>query len=184
MNHQSAEHRPHRNLPNSSLSCDRTTLLPALYTRQPFMRGFMSCWVTQKVSIVYIETKWTRPSVCIFFAFIPHLLHWFVPVRILYCVLSLPETMRGYSYKNANQQCFSQLSRENRRPLFPKKIILKTHGNTDVAYLTFDISDCHVLVVVFLVMCFLFGSIFRLSQTKCNCSQPWSEPSRESPSPS
>lgn len=46
--------------------------------------------------------------------------------------------------KSATQRCSTLMSLKDRGPFSPK-IIIKTHGNTDVADLTFDMPDCCVL---------------------------------------
>lgn len=60
---------------------------------------------------------------------------------------------------------------------------LLTHGNTDVAQLTFDMSDCRVLVDSFpRDLLPLQVNPYTFSNRMQGCSQPCSQPSRESPS--
>lgn len=85
--------------------------------------------------------------------------------------------------KNAYQRCSSQLFLEERGPLFSKIIIIKTHGNTDVADLTFDMCDCRVLVDSFPRDLFpLQVNLYTFSNKMQGCSRARSKPSRESPS--
>lgn len=150
VNHQSAIHSPYCNLPNSSLSCNRGTLPRiVLYTRQPFLYVWEVSWTVELLKTC-VCTRQTSAFTCL------HLIRFGISfaspapplssVDLLSCVhphyLTLWWARRK---KNANQRCSSQLSLKDRGPLFSKIIIIKTHGNTDVAELTFDMSDCRVL---------------------------------------